>query len=56
VTSVNSIGPEGLGVSGVGDGDAIALAVSDEGVAAVGDSVFLQAQAKSEAIRMQIIV
>jgi 2C-methyl-D-erythritol 2,4-cyclodiphosphate synthase len=39
VTSVNSIAPEGLGGVGLGDGDAMAAAVSDAGAAgaAVGD-------------------
>jgi hypothetical protein len=55
VTSVNSIGPEGLGVVGVGEGDGVAVAVSDEGGAA-GDSVFLHPQTKSKTIRKQTIV
>src|SRR5262245_10866341 len=44
VTSVNSIGPDGRGTVAVGDGDGLAEATSEEAVAAVGSSVFLQAR------------
>ena len=43
MTSVNSIGPDGRGTVALGEGDGLALATSDEGVDALGASVFLHA-------------